>query len=70
MWDGQRNAQLVRTWAIATLAGVVGTALGAQAPATEQEIPIATGAVRQPRLEVTSGGSDSGLGRSLRQDLC
>ena len=56
----------MRTWAIATLAGVVGTALGAQAPATEQEIPIATGAVRQPRLEVTSGGSDSGHVRLIR----
>jgi hypothetical protein len=55
-----------RTWAIAALAALIGTALGAQAPATEAEIPIVTGATRQPRLELPAGGSESGQVRSIR----
>jgi hypothetical protein len=56
----------VRTLAIAALAAVIGVALGAQAPATEENIPIASGATRQPRLELPAGGSESGQVRSVR----
>src|SRR6267378_1149407 len=56
----------VRTWAIAALAAVIGTALGAQAPATEAEIPIVTAATLQPRLELAAGGSESWQVRSIR----
>jgi hypothetical protein len=48
-----------QAWAIAALVAVIGAAtLGAQVPTTEKEIPIALGAVRQPRLEVPGRGSE------------
>ncbi len=57
---------MVRSWAIVALAVTIGSSLGAQAPATEADIPIVPGAVRQPRLELPGGGSDSGQVRLMR----
>jgi hypothetical protein len=56
-----------RSWAIAVAAAVIGAAtLGAQAPTTEDEIPLATGAMRQPDLESQAGGPDARDTRSIR----
>ena len=48
----------------ASLGGAV--VLGAQAPATQAAVPLASGARRQPLLEQQAGGSEEGGGRSIR----
>jgi len=57
----------LRGWAIATAATVIGAVtLGAQAPTTDAEIPVATGARRQPDLELQAGRPEEGDTRSIR----
>jgi len=57
----------LRSWAIVAAAALVGAVtLGAQAPATEAEIPLPSGAQRQPQLEPRPGGSEGGDTRSIR----
>jgi hypothetical protein len=57
----------LRSWAIAAAAVVIGAVtLGAQVPATEDEIPLATGAMRQPDLKPQTGGPEEGDTRSIR----
>ena len=56
-----------RSWAIAAAAAVIGVvALGAQAPTTDDDVPLATGAMRQPDLESQAGGPATGDTRSIR----
>jgi len=58
---------VLRGWAIATAAAVVGAfALGAQAPTTDAEVPLATGSQRQLQLEPLSGGTGGVEERSTR----
>jgi hypothetical protein len=57
----------LRSWAIAAAAVVIGAGtLGAQAPVTEEDIPLATGAQRQPDLERQAGAPGEGEARSIR----
>jgi hypothetical protein len=45
---------------------IAAVTLGAQAPLTDDDIPLATGAVRDPDLELQAGGPAEGETRSIR----
>jgi hypothetical protein len=57
----------LRSLAIAAAVAVLGAVtLGAQAPVTDDDFPLATGAVRDPNVEPQAGGPEGGDARSIR----